>query len=998
MLARSQIALGVHLDQAAATMYRLALHDSDLRQDAMAALRNAMDPAADYLHLRDSPAWKLIHLVLKQREDPAETIEKGINIDDIIENLCRQMRNSAIVNVDDVVAEAIAHMQSLVRSGEQVEESVLFLRRIGAYGALLQLYESGHVTMSAEEVKRCAMRALHFDPLRGGRPGALVAMSLGDVPAATALAGISSTPKGKRVASGIEALVIGWMRMQKGELKLAIEVMREGIEGLGKGRCWAALELLLGRALAGERKYKEGISEFEQVRMWAREAGDVWADNAANRGLVETAVTAHGRRSRQASMMVEEAAGSVENTYGILECIWTDALVGEIDCERMEELVESTAGKAQKDEDRSGTLPWEYSVLDSVFGTSDAELAAVGASRLGQMLVKSHGVDQITLERAQRWQMLAANLYRGLPNPFGQLGWIFEKMARFGNEKKMISRAIRCYEKAVTIDESHPLASRRLSRLLKEQGFNADAVQIARRAAEKNPKERWAHNVVGWFALKESSYQEAVIAFRNALRATPIVSVRVEEVLFGTDVGRAAEDNDLIVDVDSWRGLSLTYRSQGKIGPALACTVDALALIENPPAFYKATTGIDLEHIQGSAKNLVEAEKALLLQLNNQSEDAAFATESVLRDSRAPLTMCSYLCESIALMASRKWLSGDYSRAAELRSDAAVKLRSAISRQLGTNAQINPSSMFKRLGDILLEAVTTHPHLMDKLLGAGEVETLCLEAVEAYGKATHYSPWDEGLHAQDMAASLLRLATLKNDEDLARLAVRHLVEIQCEPSVLAMSAIKFAEVVTDADVSAAANQLAVQVAKSESSKKNRVALNASIAVHASQMTAISNGAENAVTAIREDPADWRGWFAVAAMRESDAKLNGWSYELVKSSEEAFKEADRLGGGPCAVHGVVRCLTRVLKSRHELNLSETQVYEEACFCASMSARVGLEESVVCREIIDHHLSAVREKVRLQATESLESNKRAMMLRHIHIYPFIPEIAGIDLTVH
>lgn len=998
-LARSQLILNAHdAPEAARVLYHHALQDGSLREEAIQALLKAAHFERQYLRVEDTPAWKAAHLVLQTL--PAHTVNPSSfdsihpSLPALLDSVCETLSVSTVLTSDIVVDNAVSRVTARVRAGVDVDRSISFLQQIGAYENLLELAEKNHVVLCYDQIVQYAARALHIHPQSVGRSAAVIAAQLGDVPSGLALAGISDVKAGKVIPSAMNALVCAWLRLRRKEPKLAVEVARRGKEMVEKGSLWAALALVLARGLAEERRFKEAIREYESVRMWAKETAKSWVEDAANRGLVETAVIAHGRRSRQASMAVEEAAGSAVNAYGVLECVWTDALAEDVDCDRMEDLTRAAVQKAREGSGR-GELMWEFKILDSMFGISDAELAALAASRLGQMLVQEFGYEKDILERAQRWHMEAAGLFKGMPNPFAQLGWIFEQMAKHGDSRKMIARAIRCYEKAVSIDASHPLASRRLVRLLNNKGFAEDAVEVARLTAEKNPKERWAYNVVGWHNIERARFDEALIAFRNALRGKPKFSAQAEEALFGTSVGKTMEDNDLVVDVDSWRGLSLIYRQQGKVGPALSCIEDAFALVRKPPLVYTSNLNIDVSELQQPLEKLLAAEKGMLQQLNRQSEDAAASIESILCNSYAPLTMKAYLSEVYTYRASKEWLSGCYHRATVLRTEAVKVLRSLQHEQLEKQPQLNSSSTFKRIGDILMEAATSHPKLMSSILRTGQTSEMLVDALRAFCKALHMSPWECDSLGQDVAAALLRLAIMDGNEELASQAIELLLQSHCEPSVLIMSLLTLATIKSDADFALAATNIALHAAKSETSKRNHIALNASIAVQASLRTDTVHGADSAISAIRHDPTDWRGWFAVAVIREADAMQNNWPLGMIRSSESAYLEADRLGGGPCAVHGVVRCLVELLQSKRS-DLERVEVYHEACFCASSAARVGLDEPDVCREIINEHISITHAEARLKVTELAESNDNVDVMRHVHLYPFISDVVTMELV--
>lgn len=1016
LLARAHGKLGGEgVKKGAGIMFEVALRDERRVDEAVDMLEKARDEGGEEGRVERHPSWCIARLLAgRLPEEAAARSEALLRSDGVLsaalDDVERLLRRSALPLSSGLVR-GVCEERVVIRClvGHRVAEGLSFLRESGSYEALLSLAETSvAVHIPAREVVSVACRALHAVPQRlEGRARFVVAAEIArrgvDTAVAEKLAEIAAVKAGaKKVEPGscMHALVVALLRMGRAENKLALEAARAGQrvaerEG-GRERYAALLGLLAAGALVGERKYKESIKEYGKVRVYAQREGEAWVEKVANRGLVDTAVVAHGRKSRQASTAVEEAAGSSENDYGVLECVWTDALVDDVDSGRMAELTERAVEKAKSAVGGEEEVGWEYHILASRFVLSDAELAGVASTRLGQMLVKEHGPGPSVLARAQKCQMEAANLFKGLPNPFAQLGWIFEQMAKHGEAKKMSMRAIRCYEKALTIDAAHPLASRRLARMLIENGFIDDATLVAREASDRNPKARWAHNIVGWSRIAKQSYSEASVSFRNALRGRPKLSARAEEALFGTDLGRTEEDNDLVVDVDSWRGLSVAYKRQGKVGPAVACIDDALALLRKPPLVY-LTEGIDdLAAIQDSLGLLLEAERSMLLQLEGNTEEARNCMESVLRDSRAPLTIKSYLSEAHVYKAAREWICGCYSRATMLRIGAARILESSLAEHQEKLSHLNPSGILKRHGDTLMEVVTFHPRLLEKLVQGEQIHSTLSQALFAYCKAMHYAPWDHQARGQDLAAAMLRTAVLQDNETLAKQAVDVLVRNQSDPSVLAMSFLTLATVISKAAIGRAANQLALRVSRSIRSKNHVIALQASIAVQASAMNDVGGGAENAISAVRHDPTDWRGWYAVAAIREADARKNNWPLAMIRSSEDAYKEADRLGGGPCAVHGIVRCLTELLQARKRTDLNNTDVYGEACFCAATASRVGLQEPPICREVIDEFRTDEETKATAIARALVQSGSPIESYKHVHLYPFLPEVAAVAVV--
>lgn len=965
--------------------------------------------------VREEGGKEAIHAVLQRIEEGTDgewgklgvqvLVKAGINeilgkdaerINQVImEQASKEMAEKGSVQrtpVDDFV---VKWLMDKVRSDVNRETNFRLLEAMCAFEALLELYECGWVELSHHQVANFATRSLHLNPQSVGRAAAVVAAEMHELDLAQRLAGVNTLNKGKEIGSPIRALVKSWFHLRIGEDKKAVEIGKEGRALVNnKGRIWACISLVVARGLKSERKYKEGIRELEAVRTWAIQAGEGWVEAASNRALVETAVAAHGRRSRQASTVMEEAAGSADNDFGVMECVWADALADDVDSIRMEALVTGMIKKANNGS-VGKDLKWECQVLNDMFTFSDNELASIGASRLGQMVIKSEGLEMVTLERAQKWQMESVQLFKPASNAFAHLGWIVEQKGAYGNKEQMINRAIRCYQKARLTDEAHPLASRRLVRLLKHKGLDEESADVARQVADRNPRERWAHNVNGWHGIKQGNYQEAVIAFRNALKGKPKPSSRTEEILFGSDVGLTIEDNPLTLEVDSWRGLSLAYQKQGKAGPALSCVNDAIALVQKPPYYYTAGLEFDIERLQTILQNLLSVDRAILLQVNKH-EHAVNVIESLLKDSQAPLTITIQFAEAHLNMAAKEWMLGNYAQATSLRREAVSILKTAAEDQCQLFPQLSSSGLQKRIGDVLMEAVTPIPKQMKTILSETMMRNMLQEAADAYSKALHSTSLDSpSLLTQDIAAALQRLAILNEDVELAQQAVDLLLQAQSSASAMCIAILTLSTLKKEDSLATSCTSLAREVARRDTDKQTRVALHVSIALHASSIGDMSSAVEFAISSIRYDPKDWRGWFAVGKVREADAQKHDWPLEMIRSTQTAYLEADKLGAGPCAIHGVVRCLRHLLRSAWAASATKEEVYSEACYCAAMAARAGLEESEE-RSIINSSLKQQWEEVGKELSNIGAESGNATQLRLMHLYPFLPESSSTHLT--
>ena len=107
--------------------------------------------------------------------------------------------------------------------------------------------------------------------------------------------------------------------------------------------------------------------------------------------------------------------------------------------------------------------------------------------------------------------------------------------------------------------------------------------QIITTMYERNLKACLAFNILGCkkFAAGHNKLAEAMVIFQSTLKGKPPRwSAKEEYSVFRTNIACTIEDNDLLIDIDSWRGLSIAYRLQGKVNAANLCLTDALLLLE----------------------------------------------------------------------------------------------------------------------------------------------------------------------------------------------------------------------------------------------------------------------------------------------------------------------------------------------------------------------------------------------------------------------------------
>lgn len=1038
LLARAHFGLGANsathagqaLPKAADAFFALALHDESSRDEALSVLRavrnnDSISLSSSY---RDALAFRICKLLscalvgkngnAEDAEVRAEALEKSPlreALDDLEASLLRS-NNPAFY--DGTAQLVLERGVSRCQNREQFEQSLSLLRRLNAHDALLQVAETDLAFDSFSYDSRVdhALHSMHLSPhanfLLSRAPAVLachVYAAQNDLERASQMARTSITtgvvpnsaaisPKIKKVENCSHAFVLALLHLHREEFKLSIVAATAGQklterEGCRK-RMYMMLSLLMGAALCGDRRYKDATAAYGRVRDFAKEVDDSWLELAAHRGLVETAVTGYGRQSRQAITAVEEAAACEGGGFGICESIWSDALLGDIDVNRMTELTVSAVQNSKTPLPHEAELSWEKRVLHSRFAFSPAEMAATLCTRLGQMILKVEGYSPSALSTAQRHHMEAAGLVGNICDPFAHLGFIFEQMAMQGDEEKMRVRAIRCYERALDTNAAHPVASRRLARMLHAKGLAQEAVAIARNASSRNPKAHWAFNMLGWWRLARGKENEAAISFQSALRARGRKTPREEEALFGTNVGVIAEDNELLVDVDSWRGLSFSYSAQGRVGAACACLEDALQLVKEPPSYYVVGDSMETRNILKACRLILEAERSVLLVTNHNSVLARATAESLVTEPEVPLTVGYYNAEALVQVAAEEWIRGCYGRATALRKEAGLMLEGWVTCQRKRQQVSDVVQLVKRVGDIWMEACGECPLDMVSLVSNHVVDEALKRALAAYSKAWHLTPWDRSARAQDVAAILLKRAMFIKEEKCALNALTMLMQNDVSGALLGMAFVTFISLSSSKPPKSMYDSVVRGLATSAFSSREKLLLNASIALTASVHESVDTHAACAIRATQLDPTEWRAWLAVGHVRECDAERNGWVKGAVESCMKAYQEADRLGGGPAAVKGRLRCMQQMLPRCDEVDRA---TYAEANLGLGLAARVGEEEPRHWREMVDEWNQAVVETAGAKCEQLRHAGASTQAVySHVHMFPFVEAVRSLSTT--
>lgn len=209
-----------------------------------------------------------------------------------------------------------------------------------------------------------------------------------------------------------------------------------------------------------------------------------------------------------------------------------------------------------------------YSFLQSAVNEAPGNFEAAFALAsyyLRSMLVGcSDGEESDGKQNEARNQLLkAAKMNKTNADPFALLGVYYEAQ---GDD----TRAKGCYQRALVIDASHPVAGRGLQRLLpleEMQPFCEDAVKV------NSPEIGWAWRMLGQLkSWKDGDDTSAVICFQQALRCRDVVQDPRTAALgiFYKDPKRSNADTLQNCEAgETWSELASCYRQLGKFSASL---------------------------------------------------------------------------------------------------------------------------------------------------------------------------------------------------------------------------------------------------------------------------------------------------------------------------------------------------------------------------------------------------------------------------------------------
>lgn len=82
-------------------------------------------------------------------------------------------------------------------------------------------------------------------------------------------------------------------------------------------------------------------------------------------------------------------------------------------------------------------------------------------------------------------------------------------------------RALKCFQKAVSLNPDDSLSGEALCDLLDQQGKESLEVAVCREASQKSPRAFWAFQRLGYLLLHQNKCSEAVHGLQHAIRGYP---------------------------------------------------------------------------------------------------------------------------------------------------------------------------------------------------------------------------------------------------------------------------------------------------------------------------------------------------------------------------------------------------------------------------------------------------------------------------------------------
>ncbi|XP_022158433.1 tetratricopeptide repeat protein SKI3 isoform X2 [Momordica charantia] len=282
-----------------------------------------------------------------------------------------------------------------------------------------------------------------------------------------------------------------------------------------------------------------------------------------------------------------------------------------------------------------------------------------------------------------------------------------------------IERALKCYQRAVSLDAEDFQSGEALCNLLHHEGKESLEVAICKEASAKSPRAFWAFRRLGYLQVYEKKWAEAVLSLQHAIRGYPSCA-------------------------DLWEALGLAYQRLGRFTAAIKSYARAIEIEEDRVLAWVESGNIFLT--LGSFKKQA-------LEISPKSITAQFGLSSGLLG----------LAKECINKGAFKWAS--------FLSEEASKVARGSTHLAG-----NLSCIWKLLGDIQLTYAKCYPWMGDdcgvgmssesfrsSVLSWKQTCSLALFSARcSYQQALHLAPWEANIYT-DIAITLDLISSSSND-------------------------------------------------------------------------------------------------------------------------------------------------------------------------------------------------------------------------------------------
>ncbi|XP_057975626.1 tetratricopeptide repeat protein SKI3 isoform X3 [Malania oleifera] len=290
-------------------------------------------------------------------------------------------------------------------------------------------------------------------------------------------------------------------------------------------------------------------------------------------------------------------------------------------------------------------------------------------------------------------------------------------------------RALKCYQRAVSLNPDDSLSGEALCDLLDEGGKESLQNAVCREASEKSPRAFWAFRRLGYLQVHQKKWFEAVQSLQHGIRGYPTCA-------------------------DLWEALGLAYQRLGMFTAALKSYGRAVEL-EDSRVFALVESGNIFLMLGSYRKGVEHFQQALEI---------------------CPLSISAYYGLASALLG----LSKECINLGAFRWGASLLEEASKVAEASTSFAGNISCIWKLHGDIQLTYANCYPWMEERWNMEIERETFndsvlswkrtcylaAMSANSSYQRALHLAPWQANLYtdiavASDLVCSLK--GTCKHD-------------------------------------------------------------------------------------------------------------------------------------------------------------------------------------------------------------------------------------------